>query len=84
MSENLVGQAVLENHLMEQVLIVFRLKYLGVITASPHPFPGPSVPTAPYINTQYIRNPDMDYYVLKMEYVSKMNIFGLKGWWKVV
>ena len=41
MSENLVGQAALENHLMEKVLIVFRLKYLGVITSSPHPFPLP-------------------------------------------
>ena len=29
------------------------------------------------INTQYMRNPDM-VYVLKMEYVSKINIFGLK------
>ena len=29
------------------------------------------------INTQYMRNPDMAY-VLKMEYVSKINIFGLK------
>ena len=28
-------------------------------------------------NTQYMRNPDM-LYVLKMEYVSKINIFGLK------
>ena len=27
-------------------------------------------------NTQYMRNPDM-VYVLKMEYVSKINIFGL-------
>ena len=27
--------------------------------------------------TQYMRNPDM-VYVLKMEYVSKSNIFGLK------
>ena len=27
-------------------------------------------------NTQYMRNPDM-IYVLKMEYVSKINIFGL-------
>ena len=30
-----------------------------------------------YINTQCMRNPDM-VYVLKMEYVSKINIFGLK------
>ena len=29
------------------------------------------------LNTQYMRNPDM-VYVLKMEYVSKINIFGLK------
>ena len=29
------------------------------------------------VNTQYMRNPDMAY-VLKMEYVSKINIFGLK------
>ena len=29
------------------------------------------------INTQYMRNPDM-VYLLKMEYVSKINIFGLK------
>ena len=28
-------------------------------------------------NKQYMRNPDM-VYVLKMEYVSKINIFGLK------
>ena len=28
-------------------------------------------------NTQYMRNPDMAY-ILKMEYVSKINIFGLK------
>ena len=28
-------------------------------------------------NTQCMRNPDM-VYVLKMEYVSKINIFGLK------
>ena len=28
-------------------------------------------------NTQYMRNPDV-VYVLKMEYVSKINIFGLK------
>ena len=28
------------------------------------------------INAQYMRNPDM-VYVLKMEYVSKINIFGL-------
>ena len=34
------------------------------------------------INTQYMRNPDM-VYVLKMEYVSKINIFCLKWWWKV-
>ena len=30
-----------------------------------------------WINTQYMRNPDI-IYVLKMEYVSKINIFGLK------
>ena len=30
-----------------------------------------------YFNTQYMRNPDM-VYILKMEYVSKINIFGLK------
>ena len=29
------------------------------------------------IKTQYMRNPDMAY-LLKMEYVSKINIFGLK------
>ena len=29
------------------------------------------------INTQYMRNPDM-VYVLKIEYVCKINIFGLK------
>ena len=29
-----------------------------------------------HFNTQYMRNPDM-VYVLKMEYVSKINIFGL-------
>ena len=29
------------------------------------------------INRQYVRNPDMAY-VLKMEYVYKINIFGLK------
>ena len=29
------------------------------------------------LNTQYMRNPDMAY-LLKMEYVSKINIFGLK------
>ena len=29
------------------------------------------------LNTQYMRNPDM-VYILKMEYVSKINIFGLK------
>ena len=29
------------------------------------------------INTQYMGNPDMPY-VLKMEYVSKINNFGLK------
>ena len=29
------------------------------------------------LNIQYMRNPDM-VYVLKMEYVSKINIFGLK------
>ena len=29
------------------------------------------------LNTQYMRNPDM-VYVLKMEFVSKINIFGLK------
>ena len=40
---------------------------------------------SPYLllNTQYMRNPDL-VYVLKMEYVSKINIFGLKWWWKVV
>ena len=48
MSENLVGQAVFENYLMEQVLIVFRLKYLGAITSSP----GPSVPMALYIKKE--------------------------------
>ena len=32
---------------------------------------------SPILNTQYMRNPDM-VYVLKMEYVSKINIFGLK------
>ena len=31
---------------------------------------------APF-NTQYIRNPDM-VYVLKMEYISKIHIFGIK------
>ena len=30
-----------------------------------------------WFNTQYMRNHDM-VYVLKMEYVSKINIFGLK------
>jgi hypothetical protein len=30
-----------------------------------------------FLNTQYMRNPDM-VYVLKMEYVPKINIFGLK------
>ena len=30
-----------------------------------------------YFNTQYMRNPDM-VYVHKMEYVSKIIIFGLK------
>ena len=30
-----------------------------------------------HLNTQYMRNPDM-VYVLKMEYVPKINIFGLK------
>ena len=29
------------------------------------------------VKTQYMRNPDM-VYILKMEYVSKINIFGLK------
>ena len=29
------------------------------------------------LNKQYLRNPDM-VYVLKMEYVSNINIFGLK------
>ena len=28
------------------------------------------------LNTQYMRNPDV-VYILKMEYVSKINIFGL-------
>ena len=34
------------------------------------------VPGTSTINTQYMRNPDM-VYVLKMKYVSKINIFGL-------
>ena len=29
------------------------------------------------VKTQYMRNPDI-VYILKMEYVSKINIFGLK------